>query len=121
MGFPDKINKKLFSILNVFCEFPDNVPVDIQHHRKPTNSKKSRFRDAKGYEIILLKVTLKIKPKYNLDNIKEAPTINLTEQGHLVQIKGMSHASLDLQKAEVAERQAKSAKLLLTHLKVVLV
>jgi len=62
------------------------------------------------------KVDIKIKPKFNLENINEAPKINLTEQHNIVQIKGISHASLDLQKANVAERQAKSAKLFLNKL-----
>jgi len=62
------------------------------------------------------KVDIKIKPKFNLENIKEAPKINLTEQHSLIQIKGISHASLDLQKANVAERQAKAAKLILSKL-----
>ncbi len=62
------------------------------------------------------KVDLKIKPKFNLENIKEAPSINLTEQHNLIQVKGVSHASLDLQKANVAERQAKAAKLFLNKL-----
>ena len=34
---------------------------------------------------------------------------NLTEQGHLIQIKGISHASKDLENAKVAERQAESS------------
>ena len=64
------------------------------------------------------KITLKIKPKYDIENISKAKKINLTEQGELIQIKGISHASIDLQKAEVAERQARSAKVGLSHLKV---
>jgi RNA 3'-phosphate cyclase len=64
------------------------------------------------------KIILKIKPKYTLENLKETNKINLTEQGTLVQIKGISHASSTLQKAEVAERQANAAKLALTDLKV---
>lgn len=62
------------------------------------------------------KVDVKIKPKFNLENIKEAPKINLTEQHNLIQIKGISHASSDLEKAQVAERQARSAKLALNRL-----
>lgn len=62
------------------------------------------------------KVDVKIKPKFNLESIKEAPKINLTEQYNLIQIKGISHASLDLQKGQVAERQAKSARLILNRL-----
>jgi len=42
--------------------------------------------------------------------------ISLLEQGELVQVKGVSHASLDLQDAQVAERQAESAKVHLSGL-----
>ena len=62
------------------------------------------------------KIILKIKPKYNLDD--DIPKIDIIEQGNLIQIKGISHASQDLQKAEVAERQRKSAKIILNQLKV---
>lgn len=64
------------------------------------------------------KITLKIKPKYTLETINKAPKISLTEQGNLIQIKGISHASNSLQKAEVAERQARAAKITLSQLKV---
>jgi RNA 3'-terminal phosphate cyclase (GTP) len=64
------------------------------------------------------KIILKIKPKYDLTTIKATNPINLTEQGTLVQIKGISHASLDLQDKEVAERQANAAKISLTQFKV---
>ena len=37
------------------------------------------------------------------------------EQGSLIQIKGISHASSNLQDANVAERQAKSAEITLKH------
>jgi RNA 3'-terminal phosphate cyclase len=71
------------------------------------------------------KVVVEIKPKYHLKDFQsfeemqkkiseEVPKINLTEQGQLVQIKGVSHASIDLQNAKVAERQADSAKEQLT-------
>ncbi len=62
------------------------------------------------------KIDIKTKPKFNLENLSEAPKINITEQYNLIQIKGISHASLDLQKANVAERQAKAAKLFLNKL-----
>ncbi len=61
-------------------------------------------------------VEIKIRPKYSLNKLKELPKIDLTEQGHLIQIKGTSHASTDLQKSNVAERQARSAKLSLNKL-----
>ena len=41
-----------------------------------------------------------------------------TQQGHIILIKGISHASTDLQSSDVAERQAKTAKLQLYQLKV---
>ncbi|MAG72180.1 MAG: RNA 3'-terminal phosphate cyclase [Acidobacteria bacterium] len=72
------------------------------------------------------KVEIKIKPKYKISDFKDfndlfpylkekAPKIKLIEQGHLIQIKGISHASLDLQNANVAERQAKSAEIALKN------
>jgi len=70
------------------------------------------------------KVEIKINPIYKLsdfnnlsefcNNLKSnAAKIDLIGQGHLIQIKGISHASQDLQKASVAERQAKSAEIAL--------
>jgi len=61
-------------------------------------------------------IEIKIKPKFNLENLEEAPKINLTEQHNIIHVKGISHASTDLQEANVAERQAKSAKLILSKL-----
>ncbi len=72
-------------------------------------------------------ITIKVNPKYNTytydnfgqfkDILKEEITpINMTDQGQLIQIKGVSHASKDLQEAEVAERQAESARLQLSKL-----
>ncbi|MBW2984856.1 RNA 3'-terminal phosphate cyclase [Candidatus Woesearchaeota archaeon] len=69
-------------------------------------------------------VEIKIAPKYKLagfssfdefqNEIKEENKIELIEQGNLMQIKGISHASLSLQGAKVAERQANSAKSVLS-------
>ena len=56
------------------------------------------------------KIDIKIRP---LEDKSSAPSFNSTEQGKLIQIKGISHASKHLEKAEVAERQARAAKLLL--------
>ncbi len=75
------------------------------------------------------KIEVKIRPKYKLSDFnsfneflehirKESKKIDLLEQGYLIQVKGVSHASYDLQKAEVAERQAKAAKLILSKLNV---
>lgn len=70
------------------------------------------------------KVEIKINPTYKIsdfnnfsefcDNLKNnAPKTNLIEQGNLIQIKGISHASSGLQNANVAERQAKAAEIAL--------
>ena len=70
------------------------------------------------------KIELSINPKHRklkfdelLKNLK-GEDYNLIEQGHLIQIKGISHASSSLQNARVAERQAESAKSILSKLKV---
>ena len=44
--------------------------------------------------------------------------IDLIEQGKLMQIKGISHSSKILEKVNVSERQAKSARIILNSLKV---
>ena len=54
------------------------------------------------------KIDIRITPEKNILNLHQ---FNSIEQGHLIKIQGVSHASKQLQKAEVAERQAKSAKL----------
>ncbi|MBW2977988.1 RNA 3'-terminal phosphate cyclase [Candidatus Woesearchaeota archaeon] len=56
------------------------------------------------------KIDIKIIP---LEAKTKLPKLNSTEQHNLIQIKGISHASNFLEKAQVAERQAKAAKLLL--------
>lgn len=45
--------------------------------------------------------------------LKTQKKINLIEQGNLIQIKGISHASRQLEKSKVAERQAEAARLAL--------
>jgi len=69
------------------------------------------------------KADVKIKPKFCLKDFKDItdfrkalPKINLMEQGNLIQVKGISHASIDLEKAQVAERQKSAAKLILSKL-----
>jgi len=73
-------------------------------------------------------VQIKIKPKYKISDFNNFDDflnelrdnvlgINLIEQGNLIQIKGISHASLDLQNAQVAERQAKVAEITLQQYK----
>ena len=70
------------------------------------------------------KAEIKISPKFKLNNFSDfeefhlhlkqnANKINLIEQHYLIQIKGISHASKDLQKSKVSERQAEAAKNLL--------
>ncbi len=70
---------------------------------------------------------LLVVPKYKLpdygsfqefwSNLKlNAPRIGLMERGNLAIIRGVSHASADLQKAEVAERQAAAAQRALSKL-----
>jgi RNA 3'-phosphate cyclase len=61
-------------------------------------------------------VELRINPMYSLENRNKAPKIDLVEQGTLTQIKGISHASKHLQKANVAERQTDAAKSALSEL-----
>jgi RNA 3'-phosphate cyclase len=63
-------------------------------------------------------IDLKIKGDYTLDNLSAAPKLNLIEQGNLMHIKGVSHASADLEKAQVAERQARAAKQALNKLNI---
>ncbi|HLC64631.1 MAG TPA: RNA 3'-terminal phosphate cyclase [Candidatus Nanoarchaeia archaeon] len=71
-------------------------------------------------------IDLVIKPKFTLtddivsfSNLKEnGPRIILTEQCNLISIKGISHASSDLENAQVAERQAKGARQMLTSFNV---
>lgn len=68
-----------------------------------------------------------IRPKFKIKDFKtfeefkaflnlSLPKFNLLEQVTLQKISGVSHASADLQNAEVAERQASAAKLLLSRL-----
>lgn len=59
-------------------------------------------------------VELRIKPIYDsLKSINNYNKIDLIEQKQLIAIKGVSHASKNLEKAQVAERQANSARQLL--------
>tara|TARA_Y100000310_G_scaffold345857_1_gene471550 strand:+ start:3292 stop:4386 length:1095 start_codon:yes stop_codon:yes gene_type:complete len=69
-------------------------------------------------------VELIVKPKFSLNDFEnfeefskdvreDCKKINLIDQGKILAIKGISHSSSDLQKAEVAERQARSAQHLL--------
>jgi RNA 3'-phosphate cyclase len=73
------------------------------------------------------KIDIRIVPKFNVNNFNDfndfhnhiknnVNKINLTSQGKLLYLKGVSHASSDLEKAEVAERQARGARLELKKL-----
>ncbi|MBI2664184.1 RNA 3'-terminal phosphate cyclase [Candidatus Woesearchaeota archaeon] len=76
------------------------------------------------------KAELIVKPKFPLSSYGSftelvaavrsdaAAKISLTSQGKLLQVRGSSVASVDLQKSEVAERQAKAAKSSLIDLNV---
>ena len=59
-------------------------------------------------------VRIVINGKFNSPS--QAPSILLLEQKSLLQIRGLSHASADLEGARVAERQSESAKLYLGKL-----
>ena len=61
------------------------------------------------------KIDIKITP---LKDKTKLPKLNSIDQGKLIQIKGISHSSKFLEKAQVAERQAKAAKLLLNKFEV---
>ena len=73
------------------------------------------------------KIELEIKPKFKLSDfenfdefhkyLKQQDSIILEEQGRLLQIKGISHASKNLWDAKVAERQAQVAEMMLKKLK----
>ncbi|MBI2654537.1 RNA 3'-terminal phosphate cyclase [Candidatus Woesearchaeota archaeon] len=70
------------------------------------------------------KVEIKINPKFKLNDFSNFDEFhnhlkqnihpyNLIEQHHFIQIKGISHASKNLQSANVTERQAESAQQIL--------
>jgi len=61
------------------------------------------------------KVDVKIEPAISIENINK---YDLTECGNLIQIKGISHASSDLEDKKVADRQAKAAKTFLNKFRV---
>ncbi|RMD58630.1 RNA 3'-terminal phosphate cyclase [Candidatus Woesearchaeota archaeon] len=72
-------------------------------------------------------IQISFKPRYKLKDFKTTKCLigalqerafNLTEQGKLISIKGVSHASADLESARVAERQASAAKSTLSSLSV---
>ncbi|MCK4670675.1 MAG: RNA 3'-terminal phosphate cyclase [Nanoarchaeota archaeon] len=71
------------------------------------------------------RLELDIQPRFKVDDFdsfetfrehvkKETPDISLLEKGKLIQIKGVAHASAELQNRQVAERLAQAAEM---HLK----
>ncbi|MBU0665738.1 MAG: RNA 3'-terminal phosphate cyclase [Nanoarchaeota archaeon] len=62
------------------------------------------------------KIILKIKS--NTEQLEDLKEIQLTKRGELLQIRGISHASADLESAMVAYKQLKNADVHLAHLKV---
>jgi len=62
------------------------------------------------------KISLKIRAKYDMRTAKESTPFNLLDQGKLLQIRGVSHASSKLSEQRVAERQAEACKLKLKSL-----
>jgi len=75
------------------------------------------------------KVKLRLRPKFHHkdyetfdklfeDTDKIGKKMDFTKRGRLVEISGVSHASKDLMKAEVAERQARAARFILRQLDV---
>lgn len=61
-------------------------------------------------------VELSIAPKFTFEKRNEAPKTEITEQGIMHYIKGVSHASASLQERQVAERQARAAEISLREL-----
>ncbi len=69
-------------------------------------------------------IEIKVKPKHKLSDypnfsefwkaLQKNKHINSVKQGHLISIKGVSHASKPLETQKVAERQAKAAQQLLS-------
>ncbi len=59
------------------------------------------------------KVDIQINSHTTLDDAKKSVPLSLTEQHHLIHIKGIAHASSTLQDAQVSERMARGAKVAL--------
>ncbi len=57
-------------------------------------------------------VDIKIDSHTSLED-KNIPALDLTSQGHLIQVKGVAHASASLGESQVADRLARSAKVTL--------
>ncbi|MEK6874266.1 MAG: RNA 3'-terminal phosphate cyclase [Nanoarchaeota archaeon] len=61
-------------------------------------------------------VELNIKPRFTLTSLKDAPHINTVKRNKLIMIRGVSHASIDLQNKKVTERQTYATKITLKDL-----
>ncbi len=59
-------------------------------------------------------VELVVKSKFSMETISNAPQVDIQEQGTLMQIKGVAHASTALEAQQVAERMSRAARLTLT-------
>jgi RNA 3'-phosphate cyclase len=80
--------------------------------------KRGYYPKGQGYVTVDIKPAYKIKDYHTFEAFRaeiaeKISAINLIEQGKLVQIKGVSHASQDLESKQVADRQAESATMLL--------
>ncbi|MDO8480248.1 MAG: RNA 3'-terminal phosphate cyclase [Nanoarchaeota archaeon] len=66
------------------------------------------------------KMEISIAPKFTKEELLagKAPRFSLESRGELLQIKGISHASLELASANVAERQAEAVRRALSKLKI---
>jgi RNA 3'-terminal phosphate cyclase (GTP) len=91
-------------ILPIYSRYAEKIELNIE--------KRGYYPKGNG------KITIKIKPKYSLASINQSPELDLEQQGNLIQIKGISHASSDLQNSKVAEIQSESAKSALKEYKV---
>jgi RNA 3'-phosphate cyclase len=72
----------------------------------------------KGEGVVELSITSNYAMKDDFNEFiinlqRSIPQLNIIDQGYLQYIKGVSHASHDLQEAHVAERQAEGAKIFL--------
>jgi RNA 3'-phosphate cyclase len=63
-------------------------------------------------------IDIKVKGRFTMEDRESAPKMSLMRQGKLMMIKGISIASADLEKGQVAERQASAAKQVLNRLNV---
>lgn len=84
--------------------------------------KRGYYPKGGGEVEIIIKPKFKISDFENFDEFfsylrKHKLDLNFTEQGKIMQIKGISHASKNLSDAKVAERQAEFAKMSLKDLK----